>query len=69
MSNGAETTPQVSGSLKGTRSFTVVVIVVLVAAAASVIEYLEYSPRNSFSNLKQHYSAALGLGALLSSPT
>src|SRR6218665_3949680 len=30
---------------------------------------LEYSPRNSFSNLKQHYSAALGLGALLSSPT
>src|SRR6218665_4137166 len=29
----------------------------------------EYSPRNSFSNLKQHYSAALGLGALLSSPT
>ena len=28
--------------------------------------YLEYSPRNSFSNLKQHYSAALGLGALLS---
>src|SRR6218665_1619301 len=31
--------------------------------------FLEYSPRNSFSNLKQHYSAALGLGALLSSPT
>src|SRR6218665_3488426 len=30
---------------------------------------LEYSPRNSFSNLKQHYSAALRLGALLSSPT
>ena len=29
----------------------------------------EYSPRNSFSNLKQHYSAVLGLGALLSSPT
>src|SRR6218665_3331391 len=29
---------------------------------------LEYSPRNSFSNLKQHYLAALGLGALLSSP-
>ena len=29
----------------------------------------EYSPRNSISNLKQHYSAALGLGALLSSPT
>src|SRR6218665_4048267 len=27
---------------------------------------LEYSPRNSFSNLKQHYSAAQGLGALLS---
>src|SRR6218665_1444710 len=31
--------------------------------------FLEYSPRNSFSNLKQHYSTALGLGALLSSPT
>src|SRR6218665_651429 len=31
--------------------------------------FLEYSPRNFFSNLKQHYSAALGLGALLSSPT
>src|SRR6218665_3518750 len=31
--------------------------------------FLEYSPRNSFSTLKQHYSAALGLGALLSSPT
>src|SRR6218665_2293118 len=31
--------------------------------------FLEYSPRNSFSNLKQHYSATLGLGALLSSPT
>ena len=31
--------------------------------------FQEYSPRNSFSNLKQHYSAALGLGALLSSPT
>src|SRR6218665_884086 len=31
--------------------------------------FLEYSPRNSFSNLKQHYSAALWLGALLSSPT
>src|SRR6218665_1963527 len=31
--------------------------------------FLEYSPRNSFSNLKQHYSAVLGLGALLSSPT
>src|SRR6218665_1038877 len=31
--------------------------------------FLEYSPRNSFSNLKQHYSAALGLRALLSSPT
>ena len=31
--------------------------------------FLEYSPRNSFSNLKQHYSAALGLEALLSSPT
>src|SRR6218665_2296516 len=31
--------------------------------------FLEYSPRNSVSNLKQHYSAALGLGALLSSPT
>src|SRR6218665_2999976 len=27
----------------------------------------EYSPRNSFSNLKQHYLAVLGLGALLSS--
>jgi len=25
----------------------------------------QYSSRNSFSNLKQHYSAALGLGALL----
>src|SRR6218665_2339065 len=31
--------------------------------------FLEYSPRNSFSSLKQHYSDALGLGALLSSPT
>src|SRR6218665_1286163 len=31
--------------------------------------FLEYSPRNSFSNLKQHYLAMLGLGALLSSPT
>jgi len=31
--------------------------------------FQEYSPRNSFSNLKQHYSTALGLGALLSSPT
>src|SRR6218665_1681266 len=31
--------------------------------------FLEYSPRNSFSNLKQHHLAALGLGALLSSPT
>src|SRR6218665_2333634 len=31
--------------------------------------FLEYSPKTSFSNLKQHYSAALGLGALLSSPT
>src|SRR6218665_1109486 len=31
--------------------------------------FLEYSPRNSFSNLKQHYSAALELVALLSSPT
>jgi len=30
--------------------------------------FLEYSARNSFSNLKQHYSAALGFGALLSSP-
>src|SRR6218665_693927 len=29
---------------------------------------LEYSPRNSFSNLKQHYLASLGLEALLSSP-
>src|SRR6218665_2530697 len=27
--------------------------------------FLEYSPKNFFSNLKQHYSAALGLGALL----
>ena len=27
------------------------------------------SPRNSFSNLKQRYSAVLGLGVLLSSPT
>src|SRR6218665_134127 len=33
------------------------------------LHFLEYSPRNSFSNLKQHYSAALGLGALLRSPT
>src|SRR6218665_691704 len=31
--------------------------------------FLGYSPRNSFSNLKQHYLAVLGLGALLSSPT
>src|SRR6218665_1247429 len=31
--------------------------------------FLEYSPINSFSNLKQHYSAALGLGALVSSLT
>ena len=31
--------------------------------------FLEYSPRNSFSNLKQYYLAVLGLGALLSSPT
>src|SRR6218665_1918917 len=31
--------------------------------------FLEYSPRNSFSNLKQHYSAVLGLGAFLSSLT
>src|SRR6218665_1687347 len=31
--------------------------------------FLEYSPRHSFSNLKQHYSAELGLAALLSSPT
>ena len=31
--------------------------------------FLEYSTRNSFRNLKQHYSVALGLGALLSSPT
>ena len=31
--------------------------------------FQEYSPWNSFSNLKQHYSAALGLGALLSNPT
>src|SRR6218665_2042334 len=30
---------------------------------------LEYSPINSFSNLKQYYLAVLGLGALLSSPT
>src|SRR6218665_351836 len=30
--------------------------------------FQEYSPRNSVSNLKQHYSAVLGLGALLSSP-
>src|SRR6218665_2517132 len=30
--------------------------------------FLGYSPRISFSNLKQHYLAALGLGALLSSP-
>jgi len=30
---------------------------------------MEYSPRNFFSNLKQHYSATLGFGALLSSPT
>jgi len=30
---------------------------------------IEYSPRNSFSNLKQHYSGALGLGALLNSST
>src|SRR6218665_1777836 len=30
--------------------------------------FLEYSSRNSFSNSKQHYSAVLGLGALLSSP-
>ena len=29
----------------------------------------EFHTRNSFSNLKQHYSAALRLGALLSSPT
>jgi len=29
----------------------------------------EYSSRNSLSNLKQHYLAVLGLGALLSSPT
>src|SRR6218665_1718136 len=29
---------------------------------------IEYSPRNSFIHLKQHYSAALGLGALLSNP-
>ena len=33
------------------------------------IYFQEYSPRNSFSDLKQHYSAVLGLGALLSSPT
>src|SRR6218665_3268296 len=33
------------------------------------LRVIEYSPRNSFSNLKQHYSAALGLRALLSSPT
>jgi len=31
--------------------------------------FQEYSPRNSFSNSKQHCSAALGSGALLSSPT
>ena len=31
--------------------------------------FLEYSPRNSFSNLKGHYLAALRLGAYLSSPT
>ena len=31
--------------------------------------FLEYSPRNSFSNLNQHYLAGLGLGALLSSST
>jgi len=31
--------------------------------------FLGYSVRNSFSNLKQHYSAMLGLGALLSRPT
>src|SRR6218665_1199027 len=28
--------------------------------------FLEYSPGNSFSSLKQHYLTALGLGALLS---
>src|SRR6218665_2651740 len=27
--------------------------------------FLEFSPRNSFSNSKQHYPAALGFGALL----
>src|SRR6218665_617584 len=31
--------------------------------------FLEYSPRNSFINSKQHYLTALGLGSLLSSPT
>src|SRR6218665_542805 len=31
--------------------------------------FLEYSLRNSFSNLKQNYPAVLGLGALLSRPT
>src|SRR6218665_1007183 len=31
--------------------------------------FQEYSPRNSFSNLKQHYSATLGLRTLPSSPT
>ena len=31
--------------------------------------FQEYSPSNSFSNLKQHYFAVLGLEMLLSSPT
>src|SRR6218665_1037633 len=31
--------------------------------------FLEYSPRNSFGNLKQHCSAAHWIGTLLSSPT
>ena len=33
-----------------------------------VVYMAHISPRNSFSNLKQHYSAVLGLRALLSSP-
>src|SRR6218665_1990596 len=56
-------------SIMQSRAFSVVGPLVWNGLPLALRHSLEYSPRNSFSTLKQHYSAVLGLGALLSSPT
>src|SRR6218665_2995601 len=71
LSLGLLRVPFTRTSTMQSRAFSVVGPLVLncLPLALRSLPRVAFSPRNSFSNLKQHYLAAVGLGELLSSPT